>query len=126
MPTVKQIFGVVDTYHKDWSELRGRKTQDQRKNSQVFVQGQIPAGGRKNTQVAGQGLSQGGGGKPKVIGQGLLVRQWPGKGIKFLYRVSVLKERKIRSQAVGWKETQVVVQSESSMLGEDLCSNTRS
>ena len=71
MPTVRKIFGVVDTYHKDWSELRGRRTQDQRKNSQVFVQGQIPAGGRKNTQVAGQGLSQGGGGKPKVIGQGL-------------------------------------------------------
>ena len=87
MPTVRKMFGVVDTYHKDWSELRGRKTQGQRKNSQVFVQGQIHAGGKKNTQVAGQGLSQAGGGKntqvagkdlsqagggkPKVRGQGL-------------------------------------------------------
>ena len=71
MPTVRKMFRVVDTYHKDWSELRGRKTQGQRKNSQVFVQGQIHAGGKKNTQVAGQGLSQAGGGKPKVKGQGL-------------------------------------------------------
>ena len=63
VPTFKNQIWVVDIYHKDWSELRGRKTQGQRKNSQVFVQGQIHAGGKKNTQVAGQGLSQAGGGK---------------------------------------------------------------
>ena len=103
VPTVRKIFGVEDTYH-----VRVRKSQDQRKNSQV------QAGGRKNTQDAGQGLSQAGGGKPKVKGQGLS-QAVTGK------RNQVSAQGLSWSQAVGWKESQVVVKSQSQACLERTC-----